>query len=176
MSLKKGLQFEFPLPLITFNEVNFISGGNNTSLPLIGSHPISSPLSSLGNIVNRPNPVTTTDLFKNYMSPMSPTNKIYPGSNQNFVNQNIHQFMSNQFLTNQSSGNYGSPSMSPIPSQINPFAQFQQKSSSPKLQNLYNSPQGSFDGLDPTAMMSFGQQLQKPSSTALTNQQLFYQR
>jgi len=151
-------------------------GGNTTSLPLIGSHPISSPLSSLGNIVNRPNPVTTADLFKNYMSPMSPTNKIYPGSNQNFVNQNIHQFMSNQFLTNQSSGNYGSPSMSPIPSQMNPFAQFQQKSSSPKLQNLYNSPQGSFDGLDPTGMMSFGQQLQKPSSTPLTNQQLFYQR
>ncbi|XP_063683056.1 protein PRRC2C-like [Bolinopsis microptera] len=149
-------------------------GGNNTSLPLIGSHPISSPLSSLGNIVNRPNPVTTSDLFKNYMSPMSPTNKIYPGSNQNFVNQNIHQFMSNQFMTNQSSGNYGSPSMSPIPSQINPFAQFQQKSSSPKLQNLYNSPQGSFDGLDHTGMMSFGQQ--KPTSNTLTNQQLFYQR
>lgn len=108
---------------------------------------------------------------------MSPTNKIYPGSNQNFVNQNIHQFMSNQFLTNQSSANYGSPSMSPIPSQMNPFAQFQQKSSSPKLQNqLYSSPQGSFDGLDPTGMMSFTQQIQKPSSTQLNNQQLFYQR
>ncbi|KAL5268150.1 hypothetical protein ACHWQZ_G002116 [Mnemiopsis leidyi] len=151
-------------------------GGKSTSLPLMGSHPISSPLSSLGNIVNRPNPVTTADIFKSYMSPMSPTNKIYPGSNQNFVNQNIHQFMSNQFLTNQSSGNYGSPSMSPIPSQINPFAQFQQKSSSPKLQNLYNSPQGSFDGLDPTGMMSLGQQLQKTSSFPLANQQMFHQR
>jgi len=150
-------------------------GANSSSMPLIGSHPISSPLSSLGNIVNRPNPVTTADLFKNYMSPMSPTNKIYPASNQNFINQNIHQFMSNQFMTNQSSGNYGSPSMSPIPSQMNPFAQMQQKASSPKLQNLYNSPQGSFDGLDPTGMM-FGQQLPKPASTPLSSQQLFYQR
>ena len=80
--------------------------------------------------------------------------------------------MSSQFST----PNYVSPSMSPIPSQMNPFAQFQQKASSPKLQSLYNSPQGSFDGLDPAAMMSFTQQLSKPAQSAMTQQQLFYQR
>ena len=59
-------------------------------MPLMGSHHpgiSGSPLSS--NIVNRP---ASSDFFKNYMSPMSPTNKIYAGaSNQNFVNQNLHQ-------------------------------------------------------------------------------------
>ena len=154
-----------------------VLGEKTPSLPLIGPHPISSTLSSLGAAVNRG---TAGDMFKNYMSPISPAaNKIYPLSSQ--AVQAAH------FMSASHAPNY-SPSMSPIPTQLNAaaFPRFHHKSTSPKLQGLYNtsklqgglynSPQGSFEALDPTGMISFSHQLHKPANTNLTNQQLFYQR
>jgi len=133
-----------------------VSIGNQ--VPLIGAHLTSSNLSNLG----RP----TNEIFKSYgVSP----NKIYPASNpQNPLN------LFSQFTTPHS---YASPSMSPIPGQMNPFSPFGQKPNSPKLGALYNSPQGSFDALDPSGgMMSFTQSMHKAPQSALSSQHLFYQR
>eukprot|EP00116_Pleurobrachia_bachei_P000256 sb/3460518/ len=134
-----------------------VSVGNSNQVPLIGAHLTSSNLSNLG----RP----TNELFKSYgISP----NKIYPASNPQTLN------LFSQFTTPHS---YASPSMSPIPGQMNPFSPFGQKPNSPKLGALYNSPQGSFDALDPSGgMMSFTQSMHKAPQSALSSQHLFYQR
>ena len=105
-----------PHSLLHMNNPHQMAGplGGSAPFPMSNQmmgNQLSSSFSNLSN--QRP---TSADFLKSYMSPMSPTNKVYAAQNpqSSFVNQTIHQFMSTPFMS--SSGNYPSPTMSPQPS------------------------------------------------------------